>query len=215
MSILDRLRMNLTGTDSNEPIKQRQEIQDRIQTELDFWNGKKEWNTIVYPNLKTYWDYVEFGDDWTPTGTPWSSAWVSYTLRGKGFPKRSAHWKYIEDIIENSNQYDWDAFDLLKSENPVLNVGDVLIYSRDDEYATHGDIVYKIENGQAFLIGGNVDQDVSQNGLIQVDENQRAISRIPKYKIILKQKSSDSILKKNMYLILIPLGILIYKRFKS
>lgn len=215
MSILDRLRTDLTGTDPNEPIKQRQEIQDRIQTELDFWNGKKEWDTIVYPNLKAYWDYVQFGDNWTPTGTPWSSAWVSYTLRNKGFPKRSAHWKYIEDIIENSEQYDWNAFDLSKSTNPVLNVGDVLIYSRDDEYATHGDIVYKIENGQAFLIGGNVDQDVSQNGLIQVDENQRAISTIPKYKIILKQKSSDSILKKNMYLLLIPLGILIYKRFKS
>ncbi len=136
-------------------------------------------------------------------------------MRNQGFPKRSAHWKYIEDIVENSNQYDWEAFDLSKSRNPVLNVGDVLIYSRDEEYATHGDIVYKIENGKALLIGGNVDHDVSQNGSIRVDENQRAISTIPRYKIILKQKSSDDNQKKNMYLLLIPLGILIYKRLKS
>ncbi len=51
MSILIRLSRDLTSTDPEEPIKQRKEIQDRKQKEMDFWNGKKEWENIVFQQL--------------------------------------------------------------------------------------------------------------------------------------------------------------------
>lgn len=186
----------ISGTFQDVPI------QKTVQTELDFWqNGKlTEEKPEAYPRLKQYWDYVNFGSGWSPTETPWSSAFISYVLRNKDFPKRSAHRDYISDIILGKHDT-WQAFSIPKSDDVILNEGDVLIKPRSSSYfATHGDIVYKIEDNKAFLVGGNLGNSAKVTKIYQLDENNRVIDSLGSYKIILKKKRSTNLL--------IPLGII-------
>jgi len=166
-------------------------VTDRGQDELLFWNNKKESDLSVYPRLKQYWDYVNFGDNWTPTGTAWSSAFVSYLLRGQDFPKKAAHRLYIKDIIDEKHQ-SWAAFSIPKTDKLQLHVGDVLIKPRSGDYNnSHGDVVYKIEKGQAFLVGGNLGNTARITEIFKVDKDGFVLEDVDPYLIILKKKGKS------------------------
>lgn len=161
-------------------------------SELEKWSGRKETDPNMYSTLKEYWDYVQFGDNWSPSGTPWSSAFVSYILKGSGFPKRAAHRLYIEDIMQGKNPT-WGAYSIAKTDELQLNVGDVLIKPRSADYnATHGDVVYKIENGKAYLVGGNLSNTAKVGAIFDVDEEGFVKESVSPYMIILKKKGSES-----------------------
>lgn len=186
-----------------------------VKEELEKWNLRKETDPDVYPILKTYWDYVKFGDNWTPSGTAWSSAFISYVLRDEEFPKRSAHFQYIQDII-NDNYPSWRAFSISKTPRLQLNIGDVLIKPRSaSNTSTHGDIVYKIEDGIAYLVGGNVSNTAKVTESIRVDQNNVVTGVVDDYVIILKKKSS----MKNVAIIgivgLIGLGLFLNMSMKK
>lgn len=177
-------------------------ITSRVQDEIDFWNGKREDNPLVFDRLKQYWDYVNVSD-WSPTGTPWSSAFISYQLRGKDFPRTSAHRIYVQDIIDNKHP-SWMAFSLPKTKDIKLNVGDVLIKPRSGNYNfSHGDIVYKIVQGKAFLVGGNLGDSAKITKVYNVDSDNVVQDSVEPYKIILKKKGMGPGTK-----VLIPLVVL-------
>ena len=168
-------------------------ITKRGQDELLFWNNKKETDIEAFPRLEQYWDYVNFGDNWSPSGTPWSSAFVSYLLRGQDFPKKAAHRLYIKDIIDGKHQT-WGAYSIPKTERLQLHVGDVLIKPRSGDYNnSHGDVVYKIEKGQAFLVGGNLGNTARITEIFKVDENGFVLEDVSPYLVILKKKGSTSV----------------------
>lgn len=204
MSILNDLRQSLPGSkEKKQPVNKA--IQKQISDEVGFWDGVKEVDAKAYPRLQTYWDFVKF-PDWTPSGTPWSAAFVSYSLRGQGFPKTAAHWKYVEEIINNPVGT-WQAYDIDKSPNLVLNVGDVLVKPRSgDKYSTHGDIVWRIDDGKAYLVGGNVSNTAKVVTIVDVDQNNRVLSNISPYMIILKKKGRPA----TLLLIPIAIGIGLY-----
>lgn len=184
------------------------EVQTRAQDELVFWNNRKESDPAVYPRLKEYWEYVNFGDGWTPSGTAWSSAFVSYLLRGQEFPKKSAHRLYIQDIIDKKNP-SWSAFSIPKTDNLQLHVGDVLIKPRSGSYGnSHGDVVYKIEKGQAFLIGGNLGDTARTTEIFKVDQNGFVLEDVSPYLIILKKKGMK--IDTKIFLIPIALGSILF-----
>tara|TARA_R100000773_G_scaffold44641_1_gene46815 strand:+ start:8716 stop:9351 length:636 start_codon:yes stop_codon:yes gene_type:complete len=190
MNILYDYETNLTGVKGSfEDLP----ITNEAQEELNFWFKTKEDDVKAYPRLKIYWDNVNFGDNWSPTGTPWSAAFITYLLRNTGFPKnRAAHYLYIKDIIDGKNPT-WSAFSIAKTDNLQLNVGDVLIKPRTgSNTSTHGDLVYKIEDGKAFLIGGNVSNTAKVTKVFNVDENGIVQDKIERYVIILKKKKSFS-----------------------
>jgi len=163
-----------------------------VEEQLTMWQGKTETDPSVYPQLKKYWDYVKFGDGWTPTGTAWSSAFISYVLQNEEFPKRSAHYQYIEDIM-NGKYPSWSAFSIPKSNNLSLEIGNVLVRPRSSsDTATHGDVVYKIEKGLAYLVGGNMSNTAKIVEIIEVDQNNRPKKPIEDYIIILKKKRKFS-----------------------
>jgi len=191
MSILTELKKELEATSLNEQLQTRTQLQNQLAKELQYWQGKTEVDQDVFSKLKTYWDYVNFGDNWSPSGTPWSSAFVSYALRGQNFPKKASHWQYIDEIIKNPSS-GWQAYNLDKSQNTVLQVGDVLIRPRDGFYATHGDIVSQIVDGKAILIGGNLSNTAKIARRIEVDANGRALVSLSPYQIILKKKGNSS-----------------------
>ena len=192
MNVITDIEKQLQGV--NGHFSSTEIVTDRGDDELSFWNNRKESDLIVYPRLKEYWDYVNFGDGWTPTGTPWSSAFVSYLLRGQDFPKKSAHRLYIQDIIDKKHPT-WGAFSIPKTERLQLHVGDVLIKPRTGDYNnSHGDVVYKIENGQAFLIGGNLGDTARITEIYKVDENGFVLEDVFPYSVILKKKGSKMII---------------------
>ncbi len=212
MSILTELQKGLPATPTQETIENRTQLQSQLNEELEYWQGKTEIDPEVFDRLKTYWDYVNFGDSWSPSGTPWSSAFVSYALRGQGFPKKASHWQYIEEIIK-SPVSSWKAYNLDKSSGTILQVGDVLIKPRDGYYATHGDIVARIADGKAVLIGGNLGNTAKVTKRIDVDTNNRAMVSLSPYKIILKKKGRPA------QLLLVPVlglvGLVLYLQGKK
>lgn len=183
-------------------------VTDRGNEELSFWNNRKESDLVVYPRLQAYWEYVNFGDGWTPTGTPWSSAFISYLLRGEDFPKKAAHRLYIKDIIDKKHP-SWAAFSIPKTDKLQLHVGDVLIKPRSGDYNnSHGDVVYKIENGQAFLVGGNLGNTARITEIFKVDENGFVLEDVSPYLVILKKKGRK--IDTKIFLIPITLGSLLF-----
>lgn len=165
-------------------------ITNSVQKELDFWQGLTEEKPQAYPRLENYWNYVNFGDNWSPTGTAWSSAFISYVLQNQGFPKKAAHRLYVEDI-KNNKHPSWRAFSIPKTEKLQLHVGDVLVKPRSgDFYSTHGDVVYKIQDGIAYLVGGNVSNTAKITRAYKVDQNGFVQESVSPYIIILKKKAT-------------------------
>jgi len=188
-------------------------LSDIGNTELSFWANKKESDLSVYPKLKTYWDYVNFGDNWSPTGTPWSSAFISYVLRGQGFPKKAAHRLYMKDIIEGKNP-EWGAFSIPKTNKLQLHVGDVLIKPRSGNYNnSHGDVVYRIDKGQAYLMGGNLGDTARTTEIFNVDANGFVKEDVSPYLVILKKKSSG--VKKIIPLVVLGLSSFFFLKRNS
>lgn len=168
------------------------DLVDSGEREILFWKNKKETDVEAYPRLKEYWDYVKFGDNWSPSGTPWSSAFISYVLRGQGFPKKAAHRLYMKDIIDGKNP-SWGAYSIPKTDNLQLHVGDVLIKPRSGDYNnSHGDVVYKIEDGQAFLIGGNLGNSARVTEIFRVDNKGFVQEDVSPYLVILKKKGTST-----------------------
>jgi|TARA_R100000664_G_scaffold26000_1_gene36101 hypothetical protein len=189
MNVISDAEKTLTGIQG--PF-QSIDISNSGSRELQFWQGKKETDVDAFPRLKEYWDYVQFGDNWSPSETPWSAAFISYVLRDQGFPKRAAHRLYMQDIIDGKSP-SWGAFSIPKTDKLQLHVGDVLIKPRSGNYNnSHGDVVYKIEKGQAFLIGGNLGNTARITEIFKVDEKGFVQEDVSPYLVILKKKGTSN-----------------------
>jgi hypothetical protein len=66
-------------------------VERKAAKELQFWKGKKETSSGVYSRLKDYWDNARLSK-WTPSGTPWSAAFISYLLKDEGFKGQASHY---------------------------------------------------------------------------------------------------------------------------
>jgi hypothetical protein len=160
-------------------------IQKRTQKELNFWQGKKETSSSAYPVLKKYWDGVGVRS-WSPSGTPWSAAFISYLLQGTGFKGSSGHYIYTESAMKGIGG--WRAISVPKNKGKIqVAVGDVFVKPRSGGHTnTHGDVVYKISGGKAYLAGGNVSNTAKGNITLPVDKN-RTLLDGGKYLIVLKK----------------------------
>ena len=188
----------VSGTFSDLPIK------STVQKELDFWNDLTEEKEQAFPKLKSYWDYIGV-QEWSPTGTPWSSAFISFVLKDQGFPKQSAHRNYIKEIIDKNGA--WKAFSIPKTQNLKLEVGNVLIKPRSGNYNnSHGDVVYMIKDGFAYLVGGNISNTAKVTKIIEVDKDGFVKKRIPNYLVILKKKD----FKKKFIIPVLSLAVIVF-----
>ncbi len=184
-----------------------------FKRELKKWEGKKETDPTMFETLKKYWDYVQYGDNWSPSETAWSSAFISYGLKNAAFPKRSAHFQYIQDI-QNNNFPTWGAYSIPKTNNLKLNVGDVLIRPRSSSNtATHGDVVYKIKDGLAYLVGGNVSDTGKVVGTLKVNRNGVVQEPIYNYVVILKKKRNLKLFYATLSVGLVG-SYLLFKKYK-
>ena len=66
-------------------------------------------------------------------------------------------------------------------------MGDVVVGPRSGGYyRSHGDVIYKIENGKAYTIGGNLSDTVKRGETINLDTSNTILDS-GRYKIILKK----------------------------
>ena len=161
-------------------------IGPRVQDDLAFWSGRTEATPDAYETLSRYWEHVGF-TDWTPGGTPWSAAWISYQLRDQNFAGSAAHWEYVQSVMQGESP-GWKAYSIPKNNGRIaLAVGDVLVRARSgSDTATHGDLVYKIENDKAYLAGGNLSDTAKTAKTIPL---QNGLATIPNYQVILKKSN--------------------------
>ena len=175
----------VSGTHTNVPITQRTE------TELLKWKGQKETDQAMYSTLQKYWKDAGLKDtDWKPSETPWSAVFISTLLKGHGFPYKVAHRLYTRAIIDSPSS--WGAYSIPKTKKLQLHVGDVLIKPRTGSYqATHGDVVYKIADGMAYLAGGNVGDTARSVGTLPIDQDGFVEGKVSNYVVILKKKGAS------------------------
>lgn len=156
------------------------------QRELQFWKGKKETSSGGYERVKRYWDSIGVSG-WSLTGTPWSAAFISYILRNQDFPGASGHFTYVGSAAKGNTP--WRAISIPKNQGKIkLAVGDVLVRPRQSKkyHAGHGDVVFKIENGKAYMAGGNV-SDTAKVLSVPVSPD-GVLGNAGSYLIVLKRK---------------------------
>ena len=126
-----------------------------VESELARWgNGAlKERDPQQKPILTEYWNNViangdiwYSGNKWTPMGTAWSAAFISFVLKDTDFKGSGSHLRYTK----KNGDSNWQLFSLTKPGTIKAQVGDIL------EYTGHSDIVYKIEGDTAITVGGNL-----------------------------------------------------------
>ena len=147
--------------------------------EYDKWNknGKiKEGSQSMYSTLNNYWESIGWKESqWSPTGTAWSSAFISYVMKKANakddFKYASSHSQYIVEAIKNRKENNSNDFKGYKLDEKKLELGDLVCYARQGGvdydstglYIAHCDIVTNIENNVADGIGGNVSDSVTKS----------------------------------------------------
>jgi hypothetical protein len=155
----------------------------RVESELARWSGLTETSEVALPFLTEYWNNIIntgepwFKDKWTPTGSKWSAAFISYILRDSDFKSSASHLNYFKKNGAESNK--WDLFSLTKPGKIKAQVGDILGYD------SHSDIVYKIENNEAHLAGGNLGNTAKVAAKIPLENG--AYPSGGKYVLVLKR----------------------------
>lgn len=180
------------------------------EEEYKAWgNGAiKEGDSRTMERLRSYWKEgaeITTWSDQKMINEAWSAAFVSYAYV-KANPdtklKRSAsHSVYIRDAVSNRKNNAKDGFFGYKINEVDVKVGDLVCYPRQSgvtydssgNYASHCDIVTKVEKDNARTIGGNVSNSVTvtdvplKNGKI---DGERAKN---KYFVVIKPKKEKGL----------------------
>ena len=154
-----------------------------VTNEAKKWNNGslKETQPDAVPMLTKYWKNVgitkytaaNFASDSFQNNHPWSAVYISWVMNqvDGSFPGSSAHRVYSESALKNRNAGSggWNLFSLSREKKKIkAQVGDVLVKPRakgkkdgtDKEKAayraSHGDLVWKVSGGKAYLAGGNL-----------------------------------------------------------
>jgi hypothetical protein len=162
-------------------------IADKVGQELQAWSGYTEHDIAVRSRLEEYWNPYWWDND---PDVPWSAVFISYLLANENFKGSPQHLQYVKNVI-NGESPGWKAFSIPKNQQRIqLNIGDVLIRPRSgSDTATHGDIVYQIRNGKAYLVGGNVSNTAKIVGTLDVSSSGILKQDVSGYLVVLKKKA--------------------------
>ena len=128
---------------------------------------------------------------------PWSAAFTSYIMLAgdNKFPKSPLHYDYVSAAMKGNNGY--EAFSLESSLKIKSEVGDLMCKARSGAYtASHCDVVYKLENNKALIVGGNLSNSV---GLTELNlDNGYLVKNVGDYKILVKKTDNKYYKSKNL-----------------
>lgn len=156
-----------------------------VSNEFNRWSGLVETNPNALPILTEYWDNIInigenwYKEDWTPAGTPWSAAFISYILKDSDFRGSAGHLSYFKKNGLANNK--WQLFSLIKQGQIKAQVGDILGYDG------HSDIVYKIEGDTAHTAGGNLGDTAKEGRKVTLKNGNYIINEANGYVLLLKR----------------------------
>ena len=172
------LIIKLASKKKPKKSKLQKKIIDVANKEWTDWRkGKaKEDDSNMYDRLTTYWDNVGWkSSQWSPTGTAWSAAFISYVMRKGGagglFKYNASHSAYIRDAVKNRKENKKNPFKAYRLNEKAPEEGDLVCYSRETKtdlydrtssYKSHCDIVVKKNSVNIEVIGGNVSHTVGK-----------------------------------------------------
>ena len=117
--------------------------------EWKLWNpadGKlKEKDKQAYPILKKYWDDLKWpAETWTPAGTAWSAAFISWVMKqsGTNFFNASAHSEYATSALKN-------RMAIIESDDPKKYAGKVMyvLFMKGEDDPVPGDALFYVREG--------------------------------------------------------------------
>lgn len=155
----------------------RRSVKNALE-EYKLWGegNKKENDPSMYSTIKKYWDSLGWNESqWSPSGVPWSSAFISYIMKKSKadedeFKFASSHSQYIIKAIKNRKEKA-KGFKGYKINEKKVELGDLVCYARQDgvtydttgSYNSHCDLVVEIDGDNAYAIGGNVSDSVTKS----------------------------------------------------
>jgi hypothetical protein len=144
-------------------IPNKNELTSRALSEISNWqNGAISENEAVefldvYAQATPGFSGADFGSD----RTPWSAAFTSYVMLAgdPNFPKSNQHYQYVTSAMKGENGY--EVFPLNSGLSIKAEVGDIFCKKRSGSYQnSHCDVIYKVENNIAFIVGGNISETI-------------------------------------------------------
>jgi hypothetical protein len=155
----------------------RRSVKNALE-EYKLWGEgkKKETESSMYATIKKYWDSIGWNESqWSPSGTAWSSAFISYIMKKSKanedeFKFASSHSQYITKAIVNRKEKA-KGFKGYKIDEKKVELGDLVCYARQDgvtyettgSYSSHCDLVVEIDGDNAYALGGNVSNSVTKS----------------------------------------------------
>lgn len=183
-----------------------------VNTELAFWSGKVDGDgkyasgRAERDKIETYCKHSKVSNpaSFYESEKPWSAVFISYVMRNvASFTPKSSHDKYTrfngDTRGDTPASSPWKAYSVLgdQKDRIVANVGDILVkpryYPRDKVTvaSSHGDVVYKIESGEAILAGGNLSSTAKVATRLRLNSEDGTYADVDKYEIILKSNSKE------------------------
>jgi hypothetical protein len=182
-------------------IQNKQELTNRALQEISNWqNGRlNEKDGVEFLDI-----YVKAVPGISSTSAandtqPWSAVFTSYIMLAgdSTFPKSPAHYNYVTAAMKGNNGY--EAFLLGSTLKIKAEVGDLMCQKRTGGYTnSHCDVVYKVENNKAFVVGGNLGNSI---GLKEINLDNDYITKsteIGNYKILVKKTNNKYYKSKNL-----------------
>ena len=191
-------------------------VAERLQRYWRTVYSNDTWNIFNKLCLGVNCTYNAKGDGDYRTEKAWSTAFINYLIKsadedwsmkasnktppnGKeaahlGANRNSygadAHWGYVIAVAQGASPH-WAAWDI-RAGKYKAQVGDILVKGRASPipraYDSHGDLVYKIEDNEAKLVGGNVSQTAKEVDQIQLDSDGfYSANNLGTYTILLKK----------------------------
>ncbi len=198
---------------------------DRTEDAAEGPNGT---DTNEYRLLALYWTMTFLNEGQTPASQlaakvnnnifksngqvqHWSAVYISYLIINafggveqskQNFAASSAHYYYLT----GSKTKKWTAYKLLGATGKIkAQVGDILITvyngANRETPNTHGDVVWKVEGGYAYLTGGNVGDSITMSRVVALDSegfytNTKAGLKSPRvsypYLTVMKYRAKES-----------------------
>jgi len=174
-----------------------------VTDEAKLWgNGSvKETDSKAAPMLTKYWNNVgiskytsaNFASDTWQNEHPWSSVYVSWVINqvDGSFPKSAAHRNYTKSALDNRNakRGSWNLFSLSRERKKIkAQVGDVLVGPRSGSYTnSHGDLVWKVSGGKAYLAGGNLSNTNKTDMTVSLNSDGSYPKNPSNYLVVLKK----------------------------
>jgi hypothetical protein len=123
---------------------------------------------------------------------PWSALFTSYVMLAgdPDFPKSLSHYGYVTAAMNGIEGY--EAFPLENNLKIQSQVGDLFCKKRSGGYTnSHCDVVYKIENNTAYLVGGNLGNSIQMYEIVLDNGFITDKTAIKDYAILVKNTENE------------------------